>query len=296
MKTAKFYSSLFSLIALFLLSNLAYSQYDDLYYDDSEDVTFEEVTEEYTEDYAEDNADYEYYNVDEEDGYYYSSRIRRFSRNNSSLGFYSPVYTNYGYYGAYNPTRYAGYNAFSSPYGYGRTIGYNSLLNPYSRSSFNRIGGINSGFGGYSAYGASALYCPPVGGLAVTPTTNRASTRNVSTQSSSRRSGSRVNSTPNRTERTRTVVTGRDYRTPSSTNTSVRTERTRVNRPTRTRTQSRSNTSYRAPRSTSRTNSSSRTYRPTSSSGISRSTSRSSSVRSSGSSSSRSSSRGSSRG
>lgn len=266
MKTFKLYSSLLTLLALFFFTATISAQYDDLYDDDSAAVEFADSGEEYTEDY--DGDDYDYYNVDEKDGYYYSSRVRRFARSGSSLGYYSPIYTGASYYGAYAP---AGLNAFNRGFVNTRRSnafggGINPYYNPYARSVFGSpISTFGNGFGAGSAY-----YCPPVGGT-FAPSANRPVANRVS---SSRNSGSVVNSTATRTGRTTTTRTGRDFRS-NPTNTSVRTQRTstRVNRPTTTRSSSRSyntsrsnNRSVRSPRtSTSRSSNSIRSSRSSSS-------------------------------
>jgi len=274
MKTSKLYSSILTLLALFFFTATVSAQYDDLYDDDSAGIEFENSGEEYAEDY--DGDDYEYYNVDEEDGHYYSSRVRRFARTGSSLGYYSPIYTGAAFYGAYRPL---GNTAFNSGFiinrrsnAFGNSI--NPYFNPYTRSVFGAPTAIyGNGFGGVSS---AAYYCPPVGGT-FAPSATRATSNRAS---SSRNSGSVINSTATRTGRTTTTRTGRDFRS-NPTNTSVRTERTstRVNRPRTTRSSSRS---YNTSRSNNRSIRSPRTSTSRSSNSIRTSSSRSSgSVRSS---------------
>lgn len=288
MKTSTLKTSILSLLAVLFIGNIAFSQYDDLYYEASDEVYFADIEEEYVEEYKDD--DYGYSSFDEDDGYHYTSRIRRFSRPTNSVGYFSPIYTNSFYYDRYSPF---GINNIYSRTG-ARIIGnnayaYSSLSNPYynpfsrnSLSSFNSFGRV-SGAGFSNAY-----YCPPVGGLA----TNRAivnnnsgSNRNVSTVSSARRSGTVSSSTPSRTGTARTTRTARDYRGTSPSRSTVRTDRTRsTSRSTRSsfRGTTRSNSSSSAPRTSTRSSS-------VRSSSPSRSTSTRSSSSSSRSSSSRSS-------
>ena len=296
MKTSKKYLSLLTLLALFFFTTSVSAQYDDLYDDDSESVQFENSDEEYIEDY--DGDDYDYYNVDEKDGHYYSSRVRRFARAGSSIGYYSPIYTGAGFYGAgFNN----GFNNRSilnrRNVGFGNSI--NPYYNPYARSITGAPIGFGNGFvgngfgGGGFAGSNSAFYCPPVGGT-FAPSSSAVNGRAANTVGSSRNSGSVINSTATRTGRTTTTRTGRDFRSSTPRNTSVRTERTRSSRPTSTRTSSRSfnsarsnNSTFRSPRSSSARSNSTR------SSNSVRSSIRSSSSRSSGGSSRSSSSRGS---
>ena len=220
MKTFNIKSSVLSLVALFFVATMAHAQFDDIYYSaSSDDSQFVEVEEEYI---AESRDDYGFSSFAEDDGYYYSSRIRRFSNPSSTIGYFSPIYTNSFNYGGFSPFGFN--NAFV---GNGvRVIGNNaivtnsfgnSFITPVSRvgfgtSSFGRIGG-----GGFS----NAYYCPPVGGFTNTQgfTNSAVNSRNVSTVNSTRRSGSTAGSTAGQT---RTARTSRNFRTNSTSN-SVRT-------------------------------------------------------------------------
>ncbi len=270
MRTFNIKSTILSLIALFFVATAAQAQFDDVYYSASDEAHFVEVEEKYV---PETRNDYGYSSFDEDDGYYYTSRIRRFSRPSSSIGYFSPVYTNAYNYGGYTPFGFNnGFVNRSSVFS-NNAFAYSRFSNPYitpNNRVFSTFGGVNNinrfGGGGFS----NAYYCPPVGGF-VTPraiNNNQSTTRNVSNVTSARRSGSVSSSTPRTT--TRTTRTARDFRSSTSNSSSVR----------RT-----------SPRTSTRTN------RASSSFGRSSST-RSSSVRSSGSSSRSSSVRssGSSRG
>lgn len=277
MKTSTIKTSILSLLAVLFIGNIAFSQYDDLYYEASDEVYFADIEEEYV---AENNEDYGYSSFDEDDGYHYTSRIRRFSRPTNSLSYFSPIYTNTNYYGRYNAIGFN--NSIYSPTGVriigNNAYGYSSLsnpyLNPYARNTF---GGYNSigriGGAGFS----NAYYCPPVGGFASTrpATTTNNNVRGGSTVNSSRRAGTVSSSTPSRAGSTRTVRTSRDYRGSSSTRSAVRTNNTRTSsRSTRSnfRTNTRSNNSrsYSSPRSSSTRSSSVRSSAPRSSSSSSR--------------------------
>lgn len=287
MKTSTLKTGILSLLAVLFIGNIAFSQYDDLYYEASDEVYFADVEEEYVEEHKD---DYGYSSFDEDDGYYYSSRIRRFSRPTNSIGYFSPLYTNSFNYGRYSPyginniysrtgARIIGNNAY----------GYSSLSNPYLNPlSRNAFGSSFNSFGRVGGAGFSnAYYCPPIGGLGTSRAVvnNNNSARNAPTVNSSRRSGTVSSSTPSRTGTTRTARTARDYRGTTSSRSTVRTDRTRsTSRSTSNslRGSSRSSSNYSTPsRSTSTRSSSVRSSSPRTSSSSRSSSSRSSSSRSS---------------
>lgn len=247
MKTSTIKTGILSLLAVLFIGTVSFAQYDDLYYEASDDVYFADIAEE---EYVEENHDnVGYSSFDEDDGYYYSSRIRRFSRPSRSISYFSPLYTNSFNYGASN----IGYNSLYSPTGAilrNNAFGYSSLSSPFSPvSTFGRTTGFNTigGYGGNGLGFSNAYYCPPIGGnFATTRTTNATTaTRAGSTVSSSRRSGTVSSSTP-RTSTTRTARTSRDYRGTSTRTNNVRTS-------TRTSSTNRSNSSSfrNSPRSSS---------------------------------------------
>jgi len=241
MKTFNIKSTILSFIALFFVATVAQAQYDDIYYSASDEAHFTtEVEEEYV---PEARNDYGYSSFAEDDGYYYTSRIRRFSRPSASINYFSPVYTNAFTYGGYSPYGFNNSIGFSNGFGVTRggfisnnAYAYNSFGSPFNSrfNTFNSFGRTNfvGGGGGFS----SAYYCPPVGGgfatnraAAVVPT----NTRNVSNVTSARRSGSVSGSTPRTT--TRTTRTARDFRGSSTNSSTIR----RTSPRTSTRTSSR---------------------------------------------------------
>ena len=252
MKTFNIKSSILSLVALFFVATMAHAQFDDIYYSaSSDDSQFVEVQEEYI---AESQDNYGFSSFAEDDGYYYSSRIRRFSNPSSTIGYFSPIYTNSFNYGGFSPL---GFNNTGFAGNGVRVIGRNaivtnsfgnSFITPVSRvgfgtSAFSRIGG-----GGFS----NAYYCPPVGGFTNTQgfTNSTVNSRNVSTVNSTRRSGSTAGSTAGQT---RTARTSRNLRTNTSTNsvrTSPRSSSTRTSR-SFSSPRSSSSRSFSSPRSSS---------------------------------------------
>ncbi len=267
MKTFNIKSSILSLVALFFVATMAHAQFDDIYYSASDDSHFVEVEEEYI---AESRDDYGYSSFAEDDGYYYTSRIRRFSNPTTSIGYFSPIYTNTFNYGGYSPF---GFNNVYRGSGV-RVIGNNAFVNTGFGNRFitpsNRLGFGTSSFGRFGGGGFSNAYlCPPVGGFANTRTINTNSavnSRNASTVSSTRRSGSTAGSTAGST---RTARTTRNFTTGNSSSNTVRRSTPRSS------TRTSSSRSFSSPRS-----SSSRSSRSISSPRSS-SSSRSSSVRSS---------------
>jgi len=274
MKTTTIKTSILSLLALLFIGNVAFSQYDDLYYEASDEVYFADIEEEYI---AENKEDVGYSSFDEDDGYFYTSRIRRFSRPSSSISYFSPIYTNSFYYDRYSPF---GFNSVFGPTR-ANAFSYNNFGNPFVNPvTRNRFGGINNSIGRVGGAGfSSAYYCPPVGGFANARPVTTNNNNNVSGRSavnSSRRSGTVSSSTPSRNGSTRTVRTSRDYRGSSSTRSTVRTDRTRSTSRTTSsnyRTSTRNNRSFSSPRTSStRRSTSTRSSAPRSSS--SRSSSR----------------------
>lgn len=268
MKTFNIKSSILSLIALFFVAAVAQAQYDDIYYSATDEAHFTEIQEEYV---PEARNDYGYSSFAEDDGYYYTSRIRRFSRPSNSISYFSPVYTNAFNYGGYTPFGFTTGSAFNrSSVFSNNAFAFSSFSNPYLTpvNSFGRVNTFNRfntfGGGGFS----NAYYCPPVGGFTANriPTTNNfsntANTRNVSNVSSARRSGSVTNSTQRRT----TTSTTRKAISRTGTQNSVR----------RSTPSSRSTRSIGTSRSTSTRSSSSFRSSPSRSSSSTRSSSSSS--------------------
>ncbi len=239
MKKNNFTYWVLSLALLFNVS--AFAQYDDVYYNpdtdgdyyetndyDEDTYTDEEDSSSDADEYAYDDDSFDDFNRRNDrfdnDGYYYSSRIRRFNRPYYGFNYYDPVYVDSYYYGnGYNRpfnnygstvliysnnnsyrnwrranrynnwNRYRPYrrsyfsNPWSSPYGYGYATGNRANF-------FNGYGGYNSpynnNFGG--AYGSNA-YCPPSygNGLNYNTRTNNYTNTNNSTGNyyGSRRSG-----------------------------------------------------------------------------------------------------------
>ena len=233
------------IVSLALLFNVsAFAQYDDVYYNPDTDGDYYE-TNDYDEDtyteegnsssdadeYAYDDDSFDDFNRRndrdrfdryDDDGYYYSSRIRRFNRPYYGFNYYDPVYVDSYYYGnGYNPyfnnfgttvliysnnnsyrnwrraNRFNRWNRFSP---YRRAYGFNNygygFNSPYGRT-FNGFGGYGNGFsnnfgGGY----VSNAYCPPSYGNGLnynTRTNNR--TTGSGNYYGSRRSGDVRNTT-----------------------------------------------------------------------------------------------------
>ena len=92
-----------ALLILALSSTAVMAQYDDIYYDPSNDSYETEYYDEYetvTDDDLTDGSSYDDEYLEDYD-YYYTSRIRRFSRPVYGFGYYSPYYTDYGFYDSF---------------------------------------------------------------------------------------------------------------------------------------------------------------------------------------------------
>lgn len=329
MKNLKITSFFLAFVAVLFLGNVANAQFDDLYYDASDEVSSIDAESYDSYDSAEyddteyDNAEYTAYDW-EEDEYIYTKRINRFYRPSRSLGYYGSYYNSgFGYsdFGYYNNAGIYGRNALliaSSPYSTfaGSRLGYNRFspfYSPYGRNSFVGASPFGRTFGspfggafGGAAFGTGgAYYCPPSYNFnsnrnaVVGNVRNSVSGRNVIT--SSRNSGTTSRSISNNPRSNRASATSTTARNRTNANTSTRrssprtsSARTNSSRSSSARSATRSSRSY-AP--STRSNRSTRSYNPSSSSRSSRSIRTSSPSRSSSSirTSSRSSSRSSNR-
>ena len=154
------FSSLF--ILAWLVSYTALAQFDDIYFDpDTDQAYVESYTREggdtyVTENYYYDDEDYDYYDRNDQD-FYYSSRIRRFSRPMMySAGFYDPFFFDPFYYG-----------------GSGMFLSLGNRYNSWNRwNRFNRFNNFAFGYGnfydpfffggrGFNAFDPYFGYCPP---------------------------------------------------------------------------------------------------------------------------------------
>ena len=302
-------SNLLSLLLVVLTGVSLQAQFDDLYYNPSEESytyvdTSEEESEESTDHLAYDDAEFDYDEYEYMSDYdnYYSSRIRRFrSPSARTFGYYSgyannsyvydpfDTYYNPAYY--YNPYRRRSNSLVSVVIGNPGYV-YNGYYNPTRRwgyyNPYNTIGGFGrTGFGG-SSYG-----CP------VGITTRGVSSSNVrsnaivanprGTYIGSRRSGSTsssVGSTNARRSARTSTTTSAQSRTTRSTARSSSTRPSRSASRSTTTKPSRSTRTYSKPKATSRSTSRSRNSSMFNSGSRSN---RSSSIRSSSRSSSRSS-------
>ena len=211
----KKYSALFALLALVLASVPAVAQYDDVYFDASqEEFTYAPYDDEQYDDYDEPAPvrAREHAGTDAASDYEYASRIRRFRRPVGSFGYYDPFYVDAGYYDPfwrsgfnttliYNTpavayqrvltpygTRIVGFNTFGLNRGFG--AGFNRWNDPFYGRGFNRGFGYGAGGfgGGFGAFGAGAFggpaafgggggyYCPPAFGGGVPYNVNNSAT------------------------------------------------------------------------------------------------------------------------
>ena len=130
-------------IMVFMASFSALAQFDDIYFDPDADEYYvdaygDEGNTYVTDDYYYDDDEYDYYDRNDQD-YYYSSRIRRFSR---------PMYSSFGFYDPF----------FYDPFYYGSGLSI-SFGNPWNRfNRFNRFNRYNYYGYGYSYSGTSQSY------------------------------------------------------------------------------------------------------------------------------------------
>ena len=129
------------LVALFTLSfaTVSFAQYDDLYYNPSDDnataassYDYEEASDDYDE-YDYDDSEYDDYEYYDDYDYQYTSRIRRFNRSYRGFDYYDPIYTDAYYYNrAYSPgvSIYVG-----SPFTYNRFRTWNRACLLYTSPS-----------------------------------------------------------------------------------------------------------------------------------------------------------------
>jgi hypothetical protein len=152
------FGSLF--ILAWLVSYSAWAQFDDIYFDPDADeyyvdsyTTGKEGDTYVTENYYYDDDDYDYY--DREEDFYYSSRIRRFSRPfYYSAGFYDPFFYDPFYYGSGLSISFGNFNRWNRWNRWNRFnnywYGYGNYYDPFF------YGGR-----GYSVFDSYFGYCPP---------------------------------------------------------------------------------------------------------------------------------------
>jgi hypothetical protein len=173
--TFKIFATMLS-IAFFTSSILA--QYDDLYYDPSKDTRNNLSASFYEDERQSQNVDRELaayddqnyeYNL-EEDGYHYSSRIRRFHRPVGNYDYFSPAYTESSFYDNCAPGRSiymsgAFAHSFFSPFygpsfGFGFGVGFGPGFG-FGNPAFNPWGwGYNPYGWGFSPWGWGNPYNP----------------------------------------------------------------------------------------------------------------------------------------
>ena len=220
--------SIFSLVAFSFLTMVATAQFDDLYYDpsddsgsildsdytDSEDSYVYDDVEEYDSDY-----DSDYYD-DYFDDYSYTRRINRFRRNSCGSNYYSSVFYNDPFYNSFQDPYYSGsssliYVSFGNSYG-----GYNNVWNRRNRwNTWNRWNNWNNNYYGWNNYGYNSwnnnAYCPPNYGYAngggyYNNNVSNTTTNPNGTVYGSRRNGSVSSSTNGRTASPRLTAPNRD--------------------------------------------------------------------------------------
>lgn len=160
------------LLALAAMPWSATGQNDDLYYDPDDPVSMAYVEYEapsypsdpgFRETLPSYSSEYDDYNYWDDQGYFYTSRIRRFHRPYGGFGYYDPVYTDLGFYDPWmmpGTSIYIGVGGFND-YWYWRR------MNRWRMNNWMFMGGFNT-FGmrmwmdpwSYNSWGAFRVYDP----------------------------------------------------------------------------------------------------------------------------------------